>query len=408
MEDTSKPYHKLSKEIQDRIIADREKGYINPAACPDLAILRRDMNRDRASLWRPAFVRDIDKIMNVPYYNRYSDKTQVFSFYKNDDISRRAYHVQLVAKHGRNIGRLLGLNTDLIEAISLGHDIGHTPFGHEGERLLNELYHANTGRYFNHNVHSVRVLDRLVNWNISLQTLDGIICHNGELEQQEYRPCSLDGFEEFDAKYERCMTDGSYIRELVPSTLEGCVMRICDIIAYLGKDREDAKRVGLIKDDELFSKSGLGSNNGEIINNLIVNIIENSYGREYLSMDEEYYEMLVTAKKENGKLIYMNADKEGLYKTSIAPMMEQLYEHFLLDLKAHNEESLIYKHHIKQVKAINEGYPERALPYEEEEANQLVVDYIASMTDDYFVDVYKYIFPKSKLEVRYRGYFDEV
>lgn len=126
--------------------------------------------------------------MHVPYYNRYSDKTQVFSFYRNDDISRRAFHVQLVARIARNICRMLGLNEDLAEAISLGHDIGHTPFGHAGERILNDLYHGHTGRFFNHNVHSVRVLDQMIHRNISLQTLDGIICHNGELELQEYRP----------------------------------------------------------------------------------------------------------------------------------------------------------------------------------------------------------------------------
>ena len=133
---------------------------------------------------RPAYVRDIEKIMNVPYYNRYSYKTQVFSLVRNDDISRRALHVQYVSRIARNIGRLLGLNIDLIEAIALGHDIGHTPFGHAGERALSKLYHEHTGRYFNHNVHSVRVLDNICCQNLSLQTLDGIICHNGEMEMK--------------------------------------------------------------------------------------------------------------------------------------------------------------------------------------------------------------------------------
>ena len=110
-----------------------------------------------------------------PMYNRYADKTQVFSLYRNDDISRRSSHVQLVSRIARNIGGLLGLNTDLIEAISLGHDIGHTPFGHAGEHKLNELYNGNTGRYFNHNVHSVRVLDQIFNLNLSMETLDGIL-----------------------------------------------------------------------------------------------------------------------------------------------------------------------------------------------------------------------------------------
>ena len=161
-------YNKLSLEIEQKILSDRENGVQNPYRCADSAVLRRNENADRASIWRPAFVRDIEKIIHLPYYNRYADKTQVFSFYNNDDITRRALHVQLVSRIARNIGSVLGLNLDLIEAISLGHDIGHTPFGHAGERFLNELLHAETGRYFNHNVQSVRVLDNLFERNIRL------------------------------------------------------------------------------------------------------------------------------------------------------------------------------------------------------------------------------------------------
>ncbi|MBQ4242120.1 MAG: HD domain-containing protein, partial [Lachnospiraceae bacterium] len=174
-------YINLSVETAERIERDRAEHAVNPYACRDEDILRRDPGHDRANLQRPAFVRDIEKIMNVPFYNRYSDKTQVFSLVRNDDISRRALHVQFVSRIARNIGRLLNLNLDLIEAIALGHDIGHTPFGHAGERTLSAIYHAHTGRYFNHNVHSVRVLDDICCQNLSLQTLDGIICHNGEM-----------------------------------------------------------------------------------------------------------------------------------------------------------------------------------------------------------------------------------
>ena len=183
-------YEKLSDELQNKINTELFDGN----GFKDNAIRRIDKEHDRAALWRPAFVRDVEKIMHSPYYNRYADKTQVFSFYKNDDISHRALHVQLVSRIARNIGRMLGLDLDLIEAVALGHDIGHTPFGHAGEKFLNESYHANTGRYFNHNVHSVRVLDKIFNLNISLQTLDGILCHNGEFECKEYRPSKLDNF----------------------------------------------------------------------------------------------------------------------------------------------------------------------------------------------------------------------
>ena len=187
-------YHVLSKELQEQITEDRAKNWENPYKCKDTDALRRDPAHDNANLWRPAFVRDIEKILHLPVYNRYADKTQVFSLYHNDDISRRGLHVQLVSRIARNIGAVLGLNIDLIEAIALGHDLGHTPFGHAGERFLSELLHQNTGCYFNHNVHSVRVVDRLYRRNLTLQTLDGILCHNGEFEKKEYiHPSAMAG-----------------------------------------------------------------------------------------------------------------------------------------------------------------------------------------------------------------------
>lgn len=399
-------YHSLSRELQTRIREDRAAHRENPYAFRDDAIVRRSPGHDKANLWRPAFVRDTEKIMHVPYYNRYSDKTQVFSFYQNDDISRRALHVQLVSRIARNIGALLGLNESLIEAIALGHDIGHTPFGHAGERILNELYHENTGRYFNHNVHSVRVLDRIIHRNISLQTLDGILCHNGELELREYRPCDMSTFAEYDAKVENCYTDRDFIGTLVPCTLEGCVMRICDIIAYLGKDRQDAMRLGTLS-KKPFSDSVVGTSNAEIINNFSVNIIENSYGRPYLKMDEEFFEELRKAKKENYEMIYNNKKLNDVYEHQIRPMFYELYEELLKQAMNHDRRSLLYRHHISYVNEMNRYDKDSYPPYEEQEPNQLVVDYLASMTDDYFLELYRHIFPKGKHEVKYIGYFDE-
>jgi dGTPase len=399
-------YDKLSKELQDRIVNDRVHYIVNPYAFKDEDIIRRQPTRDRANIWRPAFVRDTEKIMNVPFYNRYADKTQVFSFFKNDDISRRSYHVQLVARIARNIGNVLGLNTDLIEAAALGHDIGHTPFGHEGERQLNAIYHSETGRYFNHNVHSVRVLDQMIHWNISLQTLDAIICHNGEMEQQEYRPCTLNGFEEFDQKVEGCFVDQENIKKLIPSTLEGCVVRICDIIAYLGKDRQDAIKLGMLNGSDMFTEGIIGTSNSEMINNLAVNIIENSYGKPYLSMEPAYFDMLRKAKRENGECIYGNADVKNQYSEQVSPMLESLYYKLLQDAKEHNKESLLYKHHINFIKE-NNRYSAVKDEYENTEPNQLVVDYIASMTDDYFVDLYHHLFKDQKHFIHYIGYFEQ-
>lgn len=404
-------YHVLSEELQTRIAEDRKCHRQNPYAFRDEDIVRRNPEHDKANIWRPAFVRDTEKIIHVPYYNRYSDKTQVFSFYKNDDISRRALHVQLVARIARNIGNVLGLNESLIESISLGHDIGHTPFGHAGERILSELYEEQTGRYFNHNVHSVRVLDGIIHRNISLQTLDGILCHNGELELREYRPCEMSTFVEFDKKVESCYVDKEAIGQLTPCTMEGCVMRICDIIAYLGKDRQDAERLGLLP-KKSFSSGAIGTSNSEIINNLIVNLIENSYGKPYLKMDEEYFDALRQAKRENYEMIYKNGELNAMYENEIRPMFGELYRELLKQARSGDRNTIFYLHHISYVEKNNRYVKDRVkdegdfVPYKEQEPNQLVVDYLASMTDDYFIDLYHELFPKGKHDVKFVGYFD--
>lgn len=398
-------YNDLSKELQERILDDRKNHRDNPYAFSNEDVLRRNMSHDKNKLLRPAFVRDCEKIMHLPMYNRYADKTQVFSLYKNDDISRRSSHVQLVSRIARNIGSLLGLNTDLIESISLGHDIGHTPFGHAGERKLNELYFGSTGRYFNHNVHSVRVLDKIFPQNLSMQTLDGILCHNGEMELEKYMPRKYADFKIFDEKVEECYKDMDANRRLVPATLEACVMRISDIIAYLGKDRQDAQKLGLFEKKPDFFGGKIGNTNAEIINNMIVNIVENSYGKNYLKMDKDYFEAFSQGKKENYEMIYGNVKVGKVYEEEINPMMEEIYLRLLKDAKSHNKESVLYKHHIAYVKKMTGYYSD--VDYEENTPDDIVVDYIASMTDDYFVDLYKYLFPKGKHEVKYIGYFNE-
>lgn len=396
-------YELLSEEISCKIQADRSTGTMPQVGFDNNNIIRRNMSpRDKASIWRPPFVHDIDKILHCPYYNRYTDKTQVFSLIKNDDISRRSLHVQLVSRIARTIGAALNLNLDLIEAIALGHDIGHPPFAHSGESFLNELYFRHTGRHFCHNVHSIRVLDKIFPFNISLQTLDGIACHNGEIELEEYHPVPLTSFEEFDEIMEHCYTDRAFANRILPSTLEGCVVRISDIIAYLGKDRQDAARVKLV-DEESFSNEGIGSINAEIINNLVVNIIENSYGKPYIKMDTTHFNALKSAKKDNYAKIYENAATMTKLGMTVRPMMEEVYGQLLDDLKKENKRSPIYTQHIDYVNRTH--YP-RQMPYEATDPNQLVVDFIASMTDDYFIELHRYLFPDSMLRVEYKGYFD--
>ena len=390
-------YEVLSKELKERMEYETRTETYRNMRFDDRKILRRYAETEREGWYYNPFIRDIDRILHSPYFNRYADKTQVYSLFKNDDLTRRSLHVQLVSRIARTIGQALHLNLDLIEAIALGHDVGHPAFAHAGESLLNKLYHKNTGRYFLHNIHSVRVLDTIHGYNLSLQTLDGIASHNGELELSEYRPVPIKDFAEFDERMEKCAQDKIYADKIMPSTLEGAVVRISDIIAYLGKDRQDAVLAKAIKEED-FTPSLLGRMNDEIVNNLIVNVIENSYGKPYIRLDEAHFEALKRAKKENYQKIYDHAGVLTGLKNALEPMMTAVYGQLLEDLKLRTTTSPIFTHHIREI--AREGY-------DKTEPNQLVVDYIASMTDDYFIELHEVLFPNSSYKLQYRGYFDE-
>ena len=396
------PKEKLSAGLSQRIEHEKTNHTYADLAFPDSMVIRRQGFQAPTPVWRPNFARDIDRILYSPNYNRYTDKTQVFSLMKNDDITRRSLHVQLGSRIARTIGRALNLNLDLIEAIALGHDIGHTPFALPGEVYLNELYNKHTGRFFNHNIHSVRGLDQIFPMNLSLQTLVGIAGHNGEIELKEYRPVPMESFEKFDQEIEKCYQLPGYANKIKPSTLEGNVVRISDIIAYLGRDRQDATRVQMLEKNAIAG-SDIGTINSEIINNLVVNIIENSYGKPYIKLDERHFQALQTSKRETYAMIYETEAGRAKLDLTVRPMMAQIYERLLEDLKTGNHASPIFTHHIDYV---NQSHYTRSVPYEATEPNQLVVDYIASMTDDYFIDLHHYLFPESSFKVEYKGYFD--
>lgn len=382
---------------------DRERALSEFAARDSEAIFERsdDVSPDE-ELMRPAFVRDVDRVLNNAFYNRCMDKTQVFPFYRNDDLTRRSYHLQLVSQTARKIGRALRLNEALIEAIALGHDMGHTPFGHGGEYLLSDLYHAHTGRYFNHNVHSVRLLRRVARRNLSLQSLNGMLTHCGEKAFSEYRPTPCESFDELDQIMESCYEDYRVIGSLRPSTLEGCVVRISDILAYLGKDRQDALSVGVLTPETYEIRGNiLGERNRDFIRNATVNIIKNSIGKDYLAMDDEVHAAIVDAKAQNWREVYGSEAAHKTLDTYIGPMMEQMYEAMLEAVQAGDESSFIYRHHIRAwMLASDESYVH-------EPANDIVVDYIASMTDAYFIELYNTLFPEDAVasEKLYVPYF---
>jgi dGTPase len=393
-------YEILSKELTIKIERDLQGQDYPKLGFDEKNILRRTAEEGSGAFWITPFIRDIDKIMHSPYFSRYADKTQVYSLFKNDDMTRRSLHVQLVSRIARSIGKALHLNLDLIEAIALGHDVGHPAFAHTGEHLLDELYSANTGRRFLHNIHSVRVLDKMHPYNLSLQVLNGIAAHNGELELAEYHPVPVKDFAEFDAIMERCCIDRAFADKIMPCTLEGAVVRISDIIAYLGKDRQDAILAKAITATE-FSEAEIGTVNSEIVNNLIVNVIENSYGKPYIKLDDKHFQALKRAKAENYEKIYNRAGKVTGTEGIVKPMMQNVYGQLLDDVRSGNTSSPIFRHHILPQSQCMEGY-------EKTEVNQLVVDYIASMTDDYFIELHQLLFPTSDLHLCYHGYFEDI
>lgn len=401
------PYLDIDPEIEALIKSDAASGAQNPFAFDDSHVTRReDLPHDRATLARPAFSRDVEKIVNVPAYNRYAGKTQVFSFVNNDDITRRGLHVQLVNRVAKGIGKLLNLNTDLIEAIALGHDVGHTPFGHAGERFLNQCYHERTGKFFNHNVHSVRVLDELYPRNISLQTLDGVLCHNGEFAQQKLTLGTTSSFEELDSLVQACNEKQAVIKSLRPSTLEGCVVRVSDMIAYIGKDRADALQMGVIDNLEMFDSTLLGKDNGRIINNMTVDIVNHSYGQGSISMSEEMFEDLRRAKQQNYDVIYRN---EGILEDAsnvVEYMFEKLYDRIFDDLTSGNESSPIFAHHIETLSEVSHAITKEK--YLQQDPHKIVCDYLASMTDAYFTSLYKGMFPEETINIERRGYFSRL
>ncbi|MBQ4031504.1 MAG: dNTP triphosphohydrolase [Bacilli bacterium] len=339
--------------------------------------------------FRTPYYRDADRIVYSLSYTRYMDKTQVFSLYDNDNISKRMTHVQMVSKIARTLGRALRLNEDLIEAAALGHDIGHVPFGHTGERILNKISLENNEGYFNHNIQSVRTLMNLEKngkgLNLTLQVLDGIMCHNGELELKEYRPKKKTK-EEFLEEYEKSYKDPNIIYQLVPMTIEGCVVRISDIIAYIGRDVEDAIRMGVITMDEVPKEivDVLGTRNTEIINTINVDLLEHSMNKDYICMSDEVFNAIRSLKKFNNEHIYSKANtKEQI--DYYEKVFRTVFDHCLEDVKNNDTESRIFKVFLNDM--IDE--------YKDNTSDaRKVIDYIAGMTDDFIIKEYNTIIGK--------------
>jgi len=366
-------------EIIQMALKQRESENLSPIATLSASGVRRFHDDHIEKGYRQTFSVDADRILHSRAYTRYIDKTQVFYLIKHDHITHRVLHVQLVSKIARTIGRFLGLNEDLIETIALGHDIGHTPFGHDGERFLSALCRSSGIGYFQHNVQSVQFLDKVERkgkgWNLCLQTLDGILCHDGEIHNQMLQPARDKTFETLDKEMAAKKQDPE--TKLIPMTMEGCVVRIADTISYIGRDIEDAIRLNMIKRSDLPREcvKRLGDTNGTIVYTLVTDIINNSFQNIYVAFSPEVSEALERLKAFNLKHIYMNP-KIKSHTDTIKKLFAILFERFLNDIEKENRSSVIFTSFLADM---SDNY------IENHNSAEIVRDFIAGMTDQYFL-----------------------
>ena len=352
---------------------------LSPYATMSRSAIRREKENRHKNGYRQSFSLDTDRILHSLAYTRYIDKTQVFSLIENDHITHRVLHVQLVSKIARTIGRFLRLNEDLIEAIALGHDIGHTPFGHDGEHYLSSICRANGIGYFLHNVQSIQFLDQVERkghgWNLTLQVLDGILCHDGEIHNQVL---SADQEKNFDILIDTLAQKKENPElPLMPMTLEGCVVRMADTVAYIGRDLEDAIRLNLIKRSDVPEKivKVIGDTNGTIVYNLVTDILENSSQQTHVAFSPNVSEALEKLKQFNLEHIYLNP-KIKRHTPLIKNLFEYLFDKYLADITQGNEASTIFKGFMHNM---SDNYISKYKPAE------IVRDFIAGMTDRYFL-----------------------
>lgn len=317
-----------------------ERRILSRYAC--LAEESRGRLRDEPQCpYRTVFQRDRDRILHSKAFRRLMHKTQVFLAPEGDHYRTRLTHTLEVSQVGRSIARALGLNEDLTEAIALGHDLGHTPFGHNGERILNELYAPG----FSHNEQSLRVVDKLEfhkgirGMNLTYEVRDGILNHPGSRK---------------------------------PHTLEGCVVKLSDRIAYLNHDIDDAVRAGVLQENELPEETlrVFGETKEERLNTMIDNVIRTSDGQPYVKMDPPHQEAMDHLRSFMFARVYDGPDVRKEEKI------------------VHSEKVIrsLYAYYLEHPQKL----PEEYLELKEEDGLETVVkDHIAGMTDRYALNDYR-------------------
>jgi len=379
----------LPADILNRIIREnrqRDDLILGKFAYPN--IFAKRLHREIPD-YRTSFTRDADRIIHSLSFARYFDKTQAFFWVNSDIHQRRMLHVQLVSKMARELANVLKLNQELVEAIALGHDIGHVPFGHDGERILSDLCEKHgIGKYF-HNYGSVHFLQEIEMQNLTLPVVDGILCHNGEIHHRLLHPSHIELTWGNHEREIQKLLDGSETN-IYPKTLEGSLVRVVDTISYISRDILDAEHMGLLKFSDIPSsiQKILGNTNRGIINNLISDLIKNSIDCNYIAYSEEVFNALTELYSFNLDKIYLHKDKLKPLKI-IEKAFGVLWDKYYEDLIQKKTESKIYVDHLElNLNQIKTRLPNinslEKYPYVNQTPEIIVRDFLAGMTDQYF------------------------
>ena len=376
-----------------RQLREQQENLLSPYAARSANSFGRIINEEKCPI-RTDYERDGNRILYSVEFRRLRHKTQVFFNAKNDHICTRMEHVLNVGSIAVTIARTLNLNQDLTYAIALGHDLGHAPFGHSGERVLDKcMKKVNNDCGFKHELHSLRVVEKLATriskekihekcgLNLTFEVKDGIVSHCGE-KYNEYSlrrdlgktPQSLQNVKD---------------RGQLPFTLEACIVRLVDKIAYVGRDIEDAVRVNLMNMHDIPKdiRNELGNTNGEIINTLVCDMVENSYGRDCIQLSPEKGQALEKLINENVRLIY-KADKITRYEKIAENTLEGLFDSLLNSLsdfeRLQTNENKVYRMFYNFI-------ADKAYDRSESDA-QKVIDFIAGMTDQFAQSCFEEIY----------------
>ncbi|MDN5332913.1 deoxyguanosinetriphosphate triphosphohydrolase family protein [Sphaerochaeta halotolerans] len=346
--------------------------------------LLKKRKREKIEDVRGPYYRDTTAIIHSSPFRRLKHKTQVFFAPSNDHICTRMEHCLHVSSIASTICKGLGLDSEIAWAIGMGHDLGHTPFGHTGEKILSAKMQKAGFPAFEHEVNSLRVVDFLTahgkGLNLTYAVRDGIACHNGEQLVQSIKPTFV--VRELEQIISR--------KGLVPATYEGVVVRFSDTIAYLGRDFEDACRLGIISEEQLPEQVTriLGRRNADIIDTLVNDIIEHSNESAGISFSDEIFPSVQEMIKFNYQSIYKSPMLEG-YERYFTRLLTLILDYltFLLETYGYREELYVqeknmlamgFYHHLMDM---HEEYEQR-----DGNVGRLIYDYVAGMSDNFCLD----------------------